>query len=676
MATMLETALEYEKRGWSVIQLKSRDKAPRIDWQEFQSRCATPDEIKQWWLEYPLGNVGIVCGEVSGIVVIDIDDIDKADKRILTEMPTGYQVKTGGGNRHAYFKLPPDVRIASRRLLGIELKGEGSQVVAPPSIHPSGESYILNQDGELRELPKWFLNILQGDENKIPDESNNYEKSVDWVATYWDGLSEGERNVAATKLAGYYIGSGLKKDEVVTILNAWNRFNKPPLPEKEILIVINSIEAKHRRDNPVDDDITIHFDKDAEQAVLGIIIDNNALIPMALEILGQDENVFVLSAHRIIYKAILEMTGNVDQITLVAKLREQHNLPQAGNIIPQLVRQTYDHDSLGDYCGIVRRMATKRQLVSAGKKISIIPNEDIDTAEMLSKAQNMVLSVSGVVAERKGIREQCDEAYAKLKSRGDNFIEIPTGFSNFDYLTGGLQKKQYYVIAGHTGVGKSAYCQNMLYNISVRNNIPTVLFCYESNATAIITRMVSLSTGVDLTYGLQPGDEMQVLKSVTNISRSPLIIIDDCSSSVEVAVASSQRLKAEHPDLAVAVYDHLHLMTADVRNGTKEQIVGAVSNTLKNIGKQLDIAVIGVSQLSRASIRRQDQRPMLDDLRWSGDIEAGADFVGFIYRDDYYEPETPSPVSPTELIVRKNKDGELGVLQYNYHRKYSKFDEV
>lgn len=670
---MLETALEYEQRGWSVIQLKTRDKAPRFDWQEFQSRRATPDEIKQWWKEYPLGNIGIVCGQVSGIVVIDIDDIAKADKRILTDMPTGYHVKTGGGNRHAYFKLPPDLHIPSRRVLGVELKGEGSQVVAPPSIHPSGELYVLNQAGELGELPKWFIDVLQGG-NEIVASSG--EKSQDWVVTYWEGLSEGERNIAAAKLAGYYIGSGLKKDEVVTIMQAWNRFNKPPLQEQEILTVVNSISAKHERDNPVDDDVTIHFDADAERAVLSLMLDNNVLIPVVQERLGVDNNVFALGTHRIIYQTILEMSGNVDQITLTSKLREQHNLTKAGNLIPQLVRQTPDSDSIGDYCDIVKRMATKRQLVSAGKKISIIPNEDIDTPEMLAKAQQMVLSVSGIVAERKGIREQCDEAFAKMKGRGENFIEVSTGFSGLDYMTGGLQKKLYYVIAGLPGSGKSALIQNMLYNISVRNNIPTVLFCYESNASAVITRMVSLSTGVDLTYGLQDDDETTVLKAITDISRSPLIIIDDCSNAVEVSVATTQRLKAEHPDLAVVVYDHLHLMTADVRNGSKEQIVGTVSNTIKNIAKQLDIAVIGVSQLSRASVRRQDQRPMLDDLRWSGDIEAGADFVGFIYRQDYYEPETPSPISPTELIVRKNKDGELGVLQYDYHRKYSKFSEV
>lgn len=668
--TIFETAFEYERRGWSVIQLKKGDKAPRFDWQEFQSRRATPEELNQWWSEYPNGNVGIVCGGVSGIVVIDIDDMEKADKRILTQMPTGYQVQTGGGNRHAYFKIPPGVQIASRRVLGVEVKGEGSQVVAPPSIHPSGEPYKLLQDGELGELPKWFLDVLQNGDKPIGDESD------DWVVTYWNGLSEGERNVAAAKLAGYYIGSGLKKDEVVTIMNAWNRFNEPPLPDKEILTVINSIEAKHRRDNPVDDDITIYFDRDAERAVLGIMLDNNVVIAMVQEKLGQDESVFALSSHRIIYKAILEMTGNIDQITLTSKLREQHNLTKAGNIIPQLANQTYDHDSIGDYCDIVKRMHTKRQLVSAGKKISLIPNDDVGTPEMLSKAQEMVLSVSGVVSERKGLREQCDDAFSKLKKRGENFIEISTGFSNFDYLTGGIHKKLYYVIAGLPSIGKSAMVHNMLYNISVENNLPSALFCYESNAAAIITRMVSLSTDVDLTYGLQPEDEMTVLEAITKISRSPLIIIDDCSNSVESSVATTQRLKVEHPDLAVAVYDHLHLMTANVKNGSKEQIVGTVSNTIKNIAKQLDIAVIGVSQLNRSSIRRQDQRPMLDDLRQSGDIEAGADFVGFVYRPDYYEPDTPSPISPTELIVRKNKDGEVGVLQYDYHRKYSKFEEV
>jgi len=668
---MLEHALKYEQLGWSVIQLKARDKVPCRDWKEFQSRRATPNEISNWWNEYPEGNIGIVTGSVSGIAVIDIDDIERADSRILHEMPTGYQVKTGGGNRHAYFKIPQGVHLPSRRILGVELKCEGSIVATPPSIHPSGNPYVLLQDGNINELPKWFIDEVFVDEAQIRTHKANEE---DWIVTYWGGLSEGERNNAAARLSGHYISLGIPKSEVITIMNAWNMNNKPPLPAKEIVTTVDSIYEKHVKSHP-QDEVTIHYDKDAEQAVLSLMIDNNKLISMVQEQLGQDENIFAISSHRIIYKAILEMFGNVDQITLTSKLREQHNLDNVKNVVPLLVRQSYDYDNIGDYCNIVKKMYTKRQLVSAGNKIRNITNEDIEPADMLSKAQNAVLAVSGVVEERKGIREQCDEVFSKLISRNNNFIEIPTGFSNFDYLAGGLQRKLYYVIAGLPSVGKSCYIQNMLYNIAVKQGIPAVLFSYESNASAIITRMLSLSTGLDLTYGLRAEDKGIVLQAISKISKSPLIIIDDCSSSVEASVATTQRLKIEHPDLAVAIYDHLHLMTANVKNGSKEQIVGTVSNTIKEIAKKLNIAVIGVSQLSRASMRRQDTRPMLDDLRWSGDIEAGADFVGFIYRNDYYEPETPGPISPTELIVRKNKDGDIGVLQYNYHRKISWFEE-
>jgi len=419
--------------------------------------------------------------------------------------------------------------------------------------------------------------------------------------------------------------------------------------------------------------LDFHFDKNAEIAVLGIMLQNNGLIPFVCEQIGHDENAFAVSAHSTIYRAILDTDSVIDDITLAHTLREKKASEKVIASIPRLISQSFNKDNISDYCKIINRNHTKRQIVAAGKRISLIPNQDIEPDEMLVKAQAQVMTVSGVVSKRKSLREQCNKTFANLDSRGKNHIDIATGFSNFDLMTGGFHKKLFYIIAALPSAGKSALIHNMLYYISVEKQIPAVLFCYESNAEAIIKRLVSLSTNVDLSYGMAKTDRENVLLAISRISKSPLIIIDDIDPSVETAIATTQRLKAENPDLAVGVYDHMHLMTANTKEG-EESVVRKISHGLKTLAKQVDMAIVGISQLSRASIRRQDPRPTLSDLRHSGALEADADLAAFLYREDYQEEQ--SPVSMTELIIRKQKDGETGTLHYNYHRKYSKFEEV
>ena len=241
----LKQALEYEKLGWSVVQLKARSKIPHREWKHLQQRRATPDEIRRWWTEYPNGNVGIICGSISGIAVIDIDDIDKADARVKQEMPTGYQVITKNG-LHAYYTIPKGVMLQSNpKILGVELKAEGSLVAAPPSIHPEGGAYTFKMNGELRPLPQWFIKQLQQ-----PQKQGQTQSSDNWVIEAWQGVGKGERNITAAKLAGHYFGKRLQREEVVEIMSDWNERNTPPLDHDELMTVIGSIQQTHNRNHP------------------------------------------------------------------------------------------------------------------------------------------------------------------------------------------------------------------------------------------------------------------------------------------------------------------------------------------------------------------------------------------------------------------------------------------
>lgn len=572
----------------------------------------------------------------------------------------------------------------------IEIYDSGRYFTVTNNVFSSLKS-VQNQQKQLDELyDKLFPEVHRIDDMKLIEKAVNAKDGSKFQAL-WNGdtsgyTSQSEADLALCCLLAFWTDRDYERiDRLFKQTGLYReKWDREDYKEKTINTALEQITEtySHLSKMPI---VTtslpsetpqaggFHFDKNAETAVLAIMIQNNGLIPFVCEQIGHDENAFAISSHRTIYRAILDTDGVIDDITLAHALREKKAAGKVIESIPDLIGQTFNKDNIYDYCNIIKRNNTKRQIIAAGKKISLIPNQDIEPDEMLVKAQAQVMAVSGVISTRKSLREQCDNTFANLDAKGKNHIDIASGFSNFDLITGGFHKKLFYLIAGLPSCGKSGLIHNMLYYFSVEKQIPAVLFCYESNAEAIIKRMVSLSMTIDLSYGMAKSDRENVLLAISRISKSPLIIIDDIDPSVETAIATTQRLKAENPDLAVGVYDHIHLMTANTKEG-EESVVRKISHGLKTLAKQVDMAIVGISQLSRASIRRQDPRPTLSDLRHSGALEADADLAAFLYREDYQEEQ--SPVSMTELIIRKQKDGETGTLYYNYHRKYSKFEEV
>jgi replicative DNA helicase len=297
---------------------------------------------------------------------------------------------------------------------------------------------------------------------------------------------------------------------------------------------------------------------------------------------------------------------------------------------------------------------------------------------MQSKAQELISGVTSGLDKEISIKEQADKAHERLMQMSNGLhIELSTGFINLDLMLSGLQKKKYYLIAGLPSVGKSCFAHNILYHIAVELQQPAALFCYESDAASVILRMVSMKTGIDLFENAhKTKDNERVVEVFSKIQKSPMMIFDDMPFNVEYAVAKAQRLKVEYPDLSLIVFDHLHEMTADVgKYGNQEAVVSTISGNLKRLAKLIDVPVVALCQMSRASIKQQNPRPMLNDLRASGALEFGADVVVFVYRDDYYESTTPSPISETEIIIRKNRDGPVGTLKYQYYRAINKFEE-
>jgi hypothetical protein len=250
---LLDEALKYWGLGWSIIPL-GRDKRPLIpEWSPYQKRRATKDEIEQWWTKWPDANIGIVTGSISGIVVLDADSVEASEHIQKKEMPPTPQVRSGKGTHH-YFKHPGG-RFPNRVGLvpGLDVRGDGGYVVAPPSIHPTGRQYewapfLSPWEVPPDELPPWVLEGCRGNGSG----STGLVKAKNppgWQYEALRGVSEGQRNQTTAQLAGNYIRRRLSDEEILLLLRGWNQQNRPPLPDGEIVQIVRSVRATHERKN-------------------------------------------------------------------------------------------------------------------------------------------------------------------------------------------------------------------------------------------------------------------------------------------------------------------------------------------------------------------------------------------------------------------------------------------
>lgn len=434
---------------------------------------------------------------------------------------------------------------------------------------------------------------------------------------------------------------------------------------------------------------TLH-DKEAEEAVLGAMMTDRAVIPRVVSAIGHTSEPFFTTDLQLIYAAILssyERNNKVDPLLVANELEKIDQLNRAGGAVYlyDLQAQIVETESTELYAQIVQEKWLRRQLVRAGQQIDTLANDqERELSDVLSQAQEEVFRLSHADARRSSMLiaplvKQTLKEIESLYYKEEQILGVPTGFFHLDQMTSGLQPGDLSIIAARPSMGKSTLVLNIAQNIA-RNNLPVLIFSLEMPARHVIMRMLAAETGIDfsrLRTGKLTDDHWESLtQGTSSLISAPIFINDARGLTVQELRAEGRRLKGEREDLAVIIVDYLQLLSGSSKYYGRVEEISDISRSLKTLAWELNVPIIACSQLSREVERRPDKRPQLSDLRESGAIEQDADVVAFLYREDYYDDQTEEDQGLADLIIKKQRNGPTGTIQLEFHKKLMRFSDI
>ncbi len=424
--------------------------------------------------------------------------------------------------------------------------------------------------------------------------------------------------------------------------------------------------------------------EESEQSVIGSMIMDGEAIVTAMEILVPGD--FYGRQYGILFEAVTELFADakpVDLVTLRDKLKEK-DVPQelySIEFLADLVRVVPTSANVCYYAQIVKDKSVLRNLIKVTEGISnecYLDKEKLD--DILAGAEKNVFDIvqrrgsSDFVNIRDIVIQSLDNIEAASRNKGA-VTGIATGFYDLDYKTAGLQPSDLVLLAARPSMGKTAFVLNIAEHIAVKNKITTAIFSLEMSKTQLVNRILSMNSRVDAqvlrTGNLEDSDWANLMESARIIGESGLIIDDTPGISITELRSKCRKFKLEQ-NLGLVIIDYLQLMSASGRSESRQQEISEISRSLKALAREINCPVVALSQLSRAVEKRDDKRPMLSDLRESGAIEQDADVVMFIYRDEYYNKESPE-AGITEIIIAKQRNGPTGTVKLGWQAEYTKF---
>ncbi|UMZ75162.1 replicative DNA helicase [Natranaerofaba carboxydovora] len=423
---------------------------------------------------------------------------------------------------------------------------------------------------------------------------------------------------------------------------------------------------------------------EAEESVLGSMLIDEEAVSTVIEILKSKD--FYKENHRKIYEAIMDLQEEsqpVDLVTLTEKLRVENQIDEVGGVeyLTELANQVPTSANAQYYAKIVEEKSTLRQLINAATRIARMGYEEPDEVEkLLDEAEKSIFEISQNSSERGfvPVKEVIMETFDKIESlynKPGGVTGVSCGFKDLDNMLSGLQPSDLVILAARPAMGKTTLALNMAHNVTVKEKQPVAIFSLEMSKDQLVQRMLCAEAEVDAhklrTGNLDSEDWPKLGQAVGPLSQAPLFIDDTPAMSVMEMRTKARKLKAEKGLEAIFI-DYLQLMQSSQSQENRQQEISQISRSLKALAKELNVPVIALSQLSRAVEQRQDKRPMLSDLLESGGIEANADVVLFIYRDEYYDLESEKE-NIAEIIVSKQRNGPVGSVELFFKKDFNKF---
>lgn len=428
---------------------------------------------------------------------------------------------------------------------------------------------------------------------------------------------------------------------------------------------------------------------EAERSVLGaILLDKEILISLSVQLQAIH---FYREVHRQIYQVMLDLyidNEPVDLITVSDRLAGKGKLEDIGGIafLNELADSTPVISNAPSYAKIVYEKYLLRQLISLGSDIVASSFDPAgDTAILLEEAEQRIFKLSQLRESRDAVPlvTVLHDIYDSLNAAttAGAVSGVPTGYSSLDRLTHGFQKGDLIILAARPSVGKTALSLNIAMNAAIRGNVPVAFFSLEMPKEQLALRMLCAESVVRSEAvrngSLTDKDWERLARGIQDLSSARIFIDDSPALPVMEMRSKARRLKAEH-NIGLIVVDYLQLLRHQYRSENRQQEVAEITRTLKATARELEIPVLALAQLSRASEQRSDRRPNLSDLRESGEIEQASDLVMFIYREDYQNQQTPSSEGAglVEIILGKHRNGPTGLVPLVFRKEYGRFENA
>jgi len=423
----------------------------------------------------------------------------------------------------------------------------------------------------------------------------------------------------------------------------------------------------------------------AEESLLGAMLLSREAAAAAAELVTAND--FYKPAHGHVYDAVSTLTARgepVDPVTVADELRRADLLDAIGgsSTLLSLQANTPATSNAARYATIVEEHALLRRLIGvAGEIAELGYGLPDDVTKTIDTAESMVydLSQHRITDSTAELRDLLAETLGRIEEmydRGDSITGTPTGYTDLDTLTAGLQPEALIVVGARPAMGKTAFALGMAAHAAMTANRPVLFFSLEMSRLELSQRLLCSEARVDSSRvrngKLDDNDWSRITSAVGRLAEAPIWLDDNPNVSIMEIRGKARRLRSKIGDLGLVVVDYIQLMTGRTSAESRQVEVAEISRGLKILARELHCPVVALAQLNRSLEQRADKRPMLSDLRESGALEQDADVVMFLYRDEVYNPESPDQ-GTAEVLVAKHRSGPTGVSKLAFLSHYTRF---